>query len=176
MELSHRHTYQHKYTLAQRPTCASIDMAWSELFHVCPRDFSVGYLSGALCLLDQAGLPTHSHLSEHSSDEITHTGIWAVLFCACVLMWYSLNAANEGGQMSLCVSVRMWVWLRKWNAGFIWNATPVYYYCIYSVNSRKLYSDWSKCKLLDWVHYAHIQLNAYFESPHKETPCISLPF
>lgn len=125
---SHTHMSTQIHTLAQRHTCASIDLAWSELFHVCSRDFIAGYLSGAPCLLDQAGLPTHSHLSEHSSDEITHTGISAGFFCACVLMWYSLNAAIERGQMSLCVSVWMWVWLKKWNGGLIWNVMLVYYY------------------------------------------------
>lgn len=71
-------TGSHKYTLAHQ-------LVWlASLFHVCSRDFITGYLSGALCLLDQAGLPTHSHLSEHSSDEITHTGISAVFFfCMC---------------------------------------------------------------------------------------------
>lgn len=67
----------------QTRTCASLAVDWSELFHVCYRDFINGYLSGALCFLDQAGLPTHSHLSEHSSDEITHTGISAVCLCVC---------------------------------------------------------------------------------------------
>lgn len=83
MELTHTHTH----ALAQRRTCASIAVAWSELFYVCSRDFITEYLSGALCLLDQVDLPTHSHLSEHLSDEITHTGIFAVCFfsfsCMC---------------------------------------------------------------------------------------------
>lgn len=74
MELTHTHA------LAQRRTCASIAVASSELFYVCSRDLITEYLSGALCLLDQVGLPTHSHLSEHLSDEITHTGIFAVCF------------------------------------------------------------------------------------------------
>lgn len=57
-------------------------------------------------------------------------GFRLCFLCVCVLMWYSLNAVNEGGQTSLCVSVWIWVWLKKWNGGFIWNVTPVYYYIL----------------------------------------------
>lgn len=151
MELTHMPVHFHKDTLVHQWMWLVVSR-----FMSAPGTLSL-VISGAPCLLDHAGLPTHSHLSVHSSDEITQTGISAVFLFfvvvfACVLMWYSLNAVNEGGQLSLyvfCVDVSL-----AWETN-----CRIFFAC------SLLCHEWIQTtktgvntKLLDSVHYELIHL------------------
>lgn len=98
------------------------DVAWSKLFHVCSGDFITVYLSGAHCLLDQADLPTHSHLSEHSPDEITHIGI---SFFVCMCFDVILIILREGRYLYLNAGLDK---KQRWHCGFVWNIMFSYVY------------------------------------------------
>lgn len=74
-------THFHKDTLVHQ-------LMWCDLSHFMSALGTLSLvISGAPLVLDQAGLAAHSHLSVHSSDEITHTGISAVFFFLLVLVF-----------------------------------------------------------------------------------------